>query len=458
VSPKAAPPASLPRSLSRLRLRLTAWYVGTFFAILTLLGIGMFATITRRFDNDLDASLRDATRELVDAVRRRDAKPVAAPTVAAADVLENLRIPDRTLFLVDTLGRTLTSAQPETWMVPVARSAWTDGKADATHKAGEGRILRVHAQAFTTAHGEPLIAIAAADEIELEDRYAALIAAFGTAAFVALVLVAAGGWLLARQSTEPVERAFGHMRRFMADAAHELRTPLTVVRSRAEVALQRPRESGDYVNALRGIEREAERLGSIVEDLLMLARADSGERPIEHARVFLDDVTLDAAEAARAMAERKLVRVEVGDFEEAAVTGDAALLRQLVMIVLDNAIKFTEANGVVRVGVRQQSGQATLAVEDTGVGIEPDVLPHVFERFYRGDPSRTRESGGGAGGAAARDGRPSTGAGLGLSIAQWIATEHGGTISIDSQPGQGTRVLVQFPLAVSLVESAVVSS
>lgn len=342
-------------------------------------------------------------------------------------------------------------------MVPVARRAWADEKTDATHGAND-RILRAHAEAFRSASSEPMIAIAVADEIELEDRYAALIAAFGAAAFAALVLVAAGGWLLARQSTEPVERAFGHMRRFMADAAHELRTPLTVVRSRAEVALQRPRESGDYVNALRGIEREAERLGSIVEDLLMLARADSGERPIEHARVFLDDVTLDAAEAARAMAERKLVRLEVGDFEEAAVTGDVALLRQLAMIVLDNAIKFTEANGVVRVGVRQQSGQATLAVEDTGVGIAPDVLPHVFERFYRGDPSRTRESESGAGGAAARDLRPSTGAGLGLSIAQWIATEHGGTISIDSQPGQGTRVLVQFPLAVSVVDPASMSS
>ena len=97
-----------------------------------------------------------------------------------------------------------------------------------------------------------------------------MIAAFGTAALIALVLVAAGGWFLARQSTAPVERSIMHMRRFMADAAHELRTPLTVVRSRAEVALQRPRESNDYVLALRSIERESERLGRIVEDLLML--------------------------------------------------------------------------------------------------------------------------------------------------------------------------------------------
>src|SRR5262249_41240457 len=152
-------------------------------------------------------------------------------------------------------------------------------------------------------------------------------------------------------------------------AAHELRTPLAVVRSRAEVATQRPREREEYLTALRSIERESERLGGIVEDLLMLARADSGERTLQRRRVFFDDVTLDAADAVRVIADGKSVRLEVGDFEEAPVDGDPTLLRQLVVILLDNAIKFTPSDGVVRIGVRANEVEAELSVSDTGTGI-----------------------------------------------------------------------------------------
>jgi signal transduction histidine kinase len=137
------------------------------------------------------------------------------------------------------------------------------------------------------------------------------------------------------------------------------------VRSRAEVALQRARTPDEYVQALHAIERETERLGGIVEDLLMLARADAGQRPIERRRIFLDDLTLDAAESARIIADRKAVRLEVEEFEEAAVNGDPTLLRQLVLILLDNAIKFTDPGGVVRVGVRADASVATLTVTDT---------------------------------------------------------------------------------------------
>jgi signal transduction histidine kinase len=430
VKRSGARTVALPHSLDRLRLRLTAWYVGTFFTILALLGVGMFAAITRRFDQDLDASLRVATSEFATASRA---------SAAAGGGSVELRIPDRSLFLTDTLGRAQHPGALEPWLQQLARAAWVHRQADTSYSAGDEHVLRAHAEAFRLATGQPLIAIAAADEIELEDRYAPLIAAFGAAAIVALVLVAAGGWFLARQTTAPVERAIEHMRRFMADAAHELRTPITVVRSRAEIALQREREPGDYARALRGIEQEAIRLGRIVEDLLMLARADTGERPIERQRVFLDDITLDAADAARSVAERKHVMLVVDSFEEAAVLGDADLLRQLVMILLDNAVKFTEPNGSVRVGVSAVAGRATLTVRDTGVGITSGELQHVFERFYRSDLSRSR--------GASRDTSSSTGAGLGLSIAQWIADEHGASIEIESQPRQGTAVVVQFPVA-----------
>ena len=168
-----------------------------------------------------------------------------------------------------------------------------------------------------------------------------------------------------------------------------------------------------------------------------MARADAGERPIDRQRVFLDDITLDAAEAVRVIADRKDVRLEVEEFEEAAVLADPALLRQLVVILLDNAIKFTAAGGTVRVSVNATPSHATLTVSDTGIGIEADKLPHVFDRFFRADSSRTR--------SGERDSGASEGVGLGLSIAQWIADEHGGSITIDSEPGRGTRAIAQFP-------------
>ncbi|MFL5509963.1 MAG: sensor histidine kinase, partial [Gemmatimonadaceae bacterium] len=264
---------------------------------------------------------------------------------------------------------------------------------------------------------------------ELEDRYADLIAAFVGVALLALVLVAAGGFFLVRKSTDPIERSIEFMRRFMADAAHELRTPITILRNRAEIALQQPRDTSDYISALQGVEAEAHRLGSIVDSLLVLARADTGERQIEKERIFLDDIAIDAAAAASVMARQKGVDITVEDFEEAPVVGDASLIRQLVMIILDNAVKFTDAGGKVRVGVSIQDQAPTFSVDDTGIGIKQDELSRVFQRFFRGETARSRTDG----------------AGLGLSIASWIAREHGAEISLKSEMGVGTRVVVTFP-------------
>jgi signal transduction histidine kinase len=227
------------------------------------------------------------------------------------------------------------------------------------------------------------------------------------------------------------------MRRFMADAAHELRTPITVLRTRVEVALQQPRDTDHYVSALNSVEAEARRLGGIVDSLLVLARADSGERQIERERFFLDDVAIDAAGAERVIARQKGVEVTVEEFEEAPVVGDSALVRQLIMILLDNAVKFTDSGGDVRVRVSLQDGVPTFVVHDTGIGINRDDLSRVFQRFFRGDTARSRTDG----------------AGLGLSIARWIAREHGAEISLTSEPGQGTRVVVTFPRAGSAVSS-----
>jgi signal transduction histidine kinase len=264
--------------------------------------------------------------------------------------------------------------------------------------------------------------------VELTDRFAALIAAFGGAAIAAVVLVLAGGYFLVRKSTDPVERSMEHTRQFMADAAHELRTPIAVLRTRAEVALQAPRTPEGYVSALRGMGHEAQRLGRVVDDLLTLARADAGERPVQRERFFLDDVVIDAALSVRTLAQAADVALLVDEFEETPLVGDAGLVRELAVVLLDNAVKFTPPGGSVRVRV-QPEPQPTLTVEDSGCGIEADQLPRVFERFYRGDRSRSRAGG----------------AGLGLSIASWIASAHGARVTLASEPGSGTRAVVVFP-------------
>jgi signal transduction histidine kinase len=422
------------RALLGLRLRLTAWYVGTFALILLMLGTALFAEIGHQIAADLEASLHAATRAIAQAAAIREVEAVSAK--GAADAVEELTIPGRSLFLFDSVGRPLTPPEADSTVSALARMAANAGSADRHFKrkarGQPERDFQVHAERFTLASGHRYVAAALADRVELEDRYASLIAALAGSAAMALLLVAAGGWFLAGKSTAPIERTMVQMRQFMADAAHELRTPVAVLRSRAEVALQRERDPTAYAAALAAVGVEAERMGGIVDDLLTLARADAGERPVVRERVYLDDLALDAVDGVRVLAERRGVELAVPEFEEAAVEADPLLLRQLIVIVLDNAIKFTPAGGRVSLRVRADGGRSALIlVEDTGIGIAPQHLAQIFDRFYRGDDARAR----------------SDGAGLGLSIARWIADEHDAAIDVVSAPGSGTQVTIRLPMS-----------
>lgn len=420
------------QSLARLRLQLTAWYAGIFVSILALLGGGLFFAIGHRMSQQLDASLRTAAVALTQAARIREAELAGAQGVVA-DAVDELHIPDRSLYLFAAGATPIKPAEAPDWVREAAREAERAGTARRELEAREDHILRLYAERFSGADGRVYVAAAVADRLELEYEYATLIRAFAAAALVALLLVAGGGYVLTRQSTAPIERSMEQMRRFMADAAHELRTPITLLRTRAEVAAGQAREPSRDTTTFQAIEREAGRLGAIVGELLTLARADAGERPVRHDVLFLDDTAASAVEAVRTLAENKRVSVEVGTFEEAHVTGDPALLRELFLIVLDNAIKFTPAGGGVRLDVSVANGHAAVVVTDSGIGIPAVELPHVFERFYRGDAAR----------------RAAEGAGLGLAIARWIAEVHGARIDIASEPGAGTRVRMTFPVAGS---------
>ena len=232
-----------------------------------------------------------------------------------------------------------------------------------------------------------------------------------------------------RESLANQRTALRRQREFAADASHELRTPLTVIRSSVEhLARHRDATVGSVGSALEDIDDEVRHMTSIVEDLLLLARSDSGAVALEHVPVDLGDVAADGASAMGKPATDRGVRVEV-DPQPAVVAGDPARLRQLVMILVDNAIRHSPIDGRVGVAVRAVGSGASLVVEDDGPGIRPEDLPHVFERFYRAP------------------GAPGGGTGLGLAIAAWIVDRHGGRIAVANRAEGGARFVVDLPAA-----------
>jgi signal transduction histidine kinase len=418
-----------PRTpLDRLRLRLTAWYVGAFAAVLLLIRLLLVVMFAREVSADLDRSLHDSTAELVRAVRIREAEGAGSEraVVAAASALDD---PDRPLYVFRGPGVPIRPGVVDTRVLASARTAYRSGSYDRQFTSQAGQRWRVHAERFSGQDGTLFVTVVVADLAELDAERARLVQSLLVNGLMALVVVAAVGIWLSRISVRPVEAVMDQMRRFMADAAHELRTPLAVLRGRAELALEQEREPAAYRAALFEILRESERLGGIVENLFTLARADAGERPIAREPFYLDDVASDAVQAAGVLARARGVHLELGEYEEAPAVGDAELVRQMVMVLLDNAVKFTPAGGTVRVDVRTLDGRPTLSVADTGIGIATADLPRVFDRFYRTDPARPR----------------STGAGLGLSIARWIADRHGAEIAAESDGRQGSTFTVRFP-------------
>jgi two-component system OmpR family sensor kinase len=229
---------------------------------------------------------------------------------------------------------------------------------------------------------------------------------------------------------DALEDAYRSQQRFVADASHELRTPLAAIQANLEL-LQRQSQMplAERQEAINEATREAQRLSRLVADLLVLARADAGV-VLEREIVELDGVVVAAFRAAQASARGQCLVLE--PFEPISIMGNEDRLRQMLLILLDNALKYTPPDGRVTLRLRRWEDQAALAVCDTGVGIAPDQLSHVFERFFRADPARGRDAGG---------------MGLGLPIARWIVEQHGGTIRLQSQPDHGTTVTVLLPLA-----------
>jgi signal transduction histidine kinase len=234
------------------------------------------------------------------------------------------------------------------------------------------------------------------------------------------------------------QRAADQQRQFMADASHELRTPVAALSSVADVALARAdRDPAELVEALDVVRGEARRLARLVDDLMLLARADAGELPMRPEPLFLEEIVHDSARAARGLAAARNVALVAPPADEAPFTGDSHLLRRAVMILLDNAIKYTPSGGTVHLTLARRDGRYEIIVEDTGPGVSPEAAERIFERFYTEDVARTRASGG--------DGNAG-GAGLGRSIARWIVEAHRGTVRLDNTSPAGSRFVITLPV------------
>lgn len=408
-------------SIGRVRLRLTALYVLAFAVVLAIFGVAVYSVVNRQMLQGLERSLQRAAN----ARTRLYLAGQAVPTSLAQDTA----MYGMSVYVFNKDGQPLSPPVAADWVRLHAMRVLKDSIATDTVTTVERGEVLVYGRKFISTAGNSFATVSVTDFREVRNRYPSVIRTFLIWAIVSLVLIAIAGITLAARATRPIEQAFNQMRRFMGDAAHELKTPVAVLRARADVALQRPRTPSEYEESLLGVSAEAKRLGFLVENMLLLARADAGQWPVKREHVFLDDILLDAISSARALASQKRVDVVIGELQETATLGDAALLHQLFMILLDNAIHFTPEGGSVAVSAEQKGRSSEITVTDTGPGIPAAALPHVFERFYRADPARGR-----------------AGAGLGLSIARWIVDEHGADIQIKTAEGKGTTVILRFPV------------
>jgi len=241
------------------------------------------------------------------------------------------------------------------------------------------------------------------------------------------------------QTLERLENLFNTQRRFIADVGHELRTPLTVIKGNVDL-MRRMQRTDD--ESIESIESEVDRLTRMVGDLLLLAQAESGKLPLSVEIVELDTLMLEVLNQMRVLAKERL-KMTLGEIDQVLVCGDKDRLKQVLVNLVGNAIQYTPAGGEIVVGVGKVENRARLTVSDNGPGIPAEDLPHLFERFYRSEKSRTRS----------KDGK---GYGLGLSIAYWIVRNHGGQIEVSSRELHGTTFSVWLPLAEKDCKSEIV--
>jgi signal transduction histidine kinase len=435
------------RLVRGVRWRLVAWSGGSTLLVLLALGIALYLSVASSLESTAVAALDQRAAEI-----RSFGRPAGGDDNGPID------------FLFGGGGTFAILIAPDGTAIGPRQFSVPDGLPDRAAATAAGRAGRDVRQSTITVRSPRAIAQAVPvrqltvplDTGQgrfyvqvVQDRTAevrtleslVLVLVLGG---LVVVLVAVGfGAIYARRALVPIRNSLGaqraalrHQREFAADASHELRTPLTVIRSSVEhLRRNRERPVAEVGDALVDIDAEVQHLTTLVDDLLLLARSDSGAVTLERVPLHLDDVAADAAVALAQPAAAAGVRVEV-DPQPTAAVGDPARLRQLVMILVDNAIRHSPRGSLVRVVIRPgtgasgaagAAGDAILTVEDAGPGVRPEDRPRVFDRFWRAP------------------GAPAGGTGLGLAIARWIAEHHDGSISVDRSEAGGARIEVRLP-------------
>ena len=418
------------------RWRLTLWFTLALGMILIIIGAAVYfttrATLFDQVNSDLESRAGREQRLLVPRLlsRRGDVLPpdlVIGPAFTAGGYFYAIVRPTGE-FLAGT-----PNADPAGLAdASTLEEALREGDAFVDTESSEGDSLRVYVVRLDTPRGgQFLMEVGRSTEPERQAlRRLLLILTGGLGG--GLLLAAAGGYLLSGRALRPIRTAMDSQRAFIGDASHELRTPLSVVRANAELL---KRHLSEPVSANReavdDIISESDRLGRLVGQMLILAQADAGQVRLSLSEVALDELADEVARSMRLLAEERGISLETDLDGPVRLRGDGDRLRELMVVLTHNAIKYTDSGGRVRLEVRKPSGgKVTVRVSDTGPGIPAEALPHIFDRFYRVDKARSRDAGG---------------TGLGLAIARWIAEAHGGSIRAESVPGVGSAFTVQLP-------------
>jgi heavy metal sensor kinase len=472
-----------------LRARLTLWYILVLGLPLVAFAGASFLVLDRalmhRSDAFVDETLGAFTTELAS---EQLEEPTTSEALAAS--LHDVQFRDVRLAVYDVSGALVMAGAVDTTAeyagshpVDLARvGAELRRSAGAPRRifsVGEGeRAYRVAAEPVVI-FGKPYVVAAAYALHRNSETMEAVATAYVIAIPLLLLIAALGGYFLSTRSLSPVaemsaraaeisssnlnqrlpvgsrrdeltqlaevvngllerlERAFVQQQRFMADASHELRTPVAVLRTEADVTLSRPtRTETEYRESVSVMRDSAQRLGRIVDDLFLLARADAGHLPLRREALYLEDVVDEAARAVRNLARERDVRVQLLPLDDSPYDGDADLLGRVLLNLLDNAIKHSPPGGTVTLALTRAAREYHITVTDEGAGIPAEAQSHIFERFFRADKARSRTTG-----------DATAGAGLGLAIGRWIAEAHGGRLELVKSSGSGSEFLLALPLS-----------
>jgi len=468
-----------------VRVRLTLWYTAVLTCVLVAMAVSTYWLLRQDSARRTDAAIAEMAASFLSTVNAEtgDAPEPAGLKTAIDEAIAEHKYRDTVFVVFDSERKVVASSDKQ---LPQGESP--DSLGDALQLTLQRlemvetpfytvrvrhQIQRSYVRRFSI--GKETYALLVLQSLHSRQEFLeSLTTAFALAIPLAILLASGGGYFLARRTLSPVvemstqasrigadnlherlpvknphdelghlaqsfnhlldrlDQSFEHQRRFMADASHELRTPVAILCGEAEVALSQPRRSPEeYRASLEILQTEARRLKHIVDDLFTLTRADAGQHPLTLTDFYLDELVGECCRSMRTLAAAKRITLSCSAAEEMPVRADEALLRHMVVNLLDNAIKYTPPEGSVSVTSRAQDSQYVIAVSDTGQGIPPPLQPRIFERFFRADRARSRSE------------SDSGGAGLGLSISQWIVQAHAGQLEL-TQSGQGGSIFTVY--------------